>query len=444
MSDIHITPELMEAVERGDFHPDVLRELEWSHLMHLCPTCRAGARAWLERAQGRSKNNGAALQVLPFVLARHTVDEEEKATQAERDLCDLLQLPQEERLAKIERARRRFRGVLLAHRLLNEAKRQVPGQPQEAHDLAEAAEKVLLRTPHSPGYFDALTRAAAYRANALRAGGRLREAAERMACARSFIRHEHVTELLVYAEVDWLEGVLRKDERRPQEAEALLTRSAALFELAGEKTEASRPLLALGAMYHHQQQLAKAIETTEAALAFLGPESEPRLYLCGRHNLALFYVESGRYEAAAALLTDDEALYQEFPDRWTTLRKLWLAGKIALRTGELADAETAFLHVRSGFLEQGISYDAAMVSLDLALVYLQQSRTTELKTLAEEMHAVFASEDVHREAVAALLLFQNAARREAVTSELVEEMITYLRRARGNPAMQFQALEDGK
>jgi tetratricopeptide (TPR) repeat protein len=438
LSDIHITPELMEAVERGDLHPDVLRELEWSHLMHLCPTCRAGARAWLERAQSRSTENGAALQILPFVLAHHAVDEEKKASQAERDLRDLLPLPQAERLAKIDRARRRFRGVLLAHRLLNEAKRHIPEQPQEMHDLAEAAEKVLLRSPYSPGYFDALTRATAYRANALRAGGKLREAAERMAYARSLVRHEHVTELLVYAEVDWLEGVLRKDEHRFQEAGGLLTRSAALFDLAGEKIEASRPLLALGLAYYDQQQLAKAIETTEAALAFLPPESEPRLYLCGRHNLTLFYIESGRYEAAAALLAEDEALYRQFPD-WTTLRKLWLAGKIALRTGRLAEAEEAFLQVRSGFLDQGIGYDAAMVSLDLALVYLQQSRTPELKALAEEMHAVFASEDVHREAVAALLLFQEAARREAVTAELVEEISAYLRRARGNPGMRFQA-----
>jgi hypothetical protein len=75
----------------------------------------------------------------------------------------------------------------------------------------------------------------------------------------------------------------------------------------------------------------------------------------------------------------------------------------------------------------------------LSLVYFRQSRTAELRALAEEMHAVFASEDVHREAVAALLLFQEAARCEAVTAELVEEISAYLKRARGNPTMRFQA-----
>jgi hypothetical protein len=438
LSDIHFTPDLLEATQNGEIHLRALLELGLSHLMHLCPTCQEGIRAWQARSQ--SPNRGEAdFRVLPLVLARHTADQEEKDARTERDLHDLLKLAHEQRLGRIQRASHRFKGVLLAHRLLNEAKRHMPDQAQAMHDLAQAAEQVLFRTPDAPGYFDALARANAYRANALRATGKIREAADRMASARSLIRYGGVTETLVYAEVDLMEGGLRKDQRRFQEAEELLARSTALFQLAGEKTEAARPLLVLGAMYHHQQQSARAIETTEAALALLRPETEPRLYLCGRHNLALFHVESGRYEEATALLAADETLYRDFADRWTVLRNLWLAGKIALAAGHLAEAEPAFLDVRSGFLEQGHGYDAAMVSLDLSLLYLRQNRTAELKTLAEEMHLLFASEDVHREAVAALALFQEAARREALTAELVEEMIFYLKRARGNPEMRFRS-----
>ena len=49
------------------------------------------------------------------------------------------------------------------------------------------------------------------------------------------------------------------------------------------------------------------------------------------------------------------------------------------------------------------AYDAAIVSMDLALLYLRQRRTAELKTLAKEMLPIFRSQDVHREAVAALV-----------------------------------------
>jgi len=341
------------------------------------------------------------------------------------------------RLVRIGRANRRFKGLLLAHSLLNKAKELATEQPQAMYEMAEAAEQVLLRTPQGPGYYDALVRARAYQANALRARSNLREAEERMASARSLIRHESVTETLVYAEVDGIEGVLRKDQRRFQEAEDLLTRSVVLYRLAREPVEAARSLVVLGAMYFHQQEMAKAIETTETALSFLSPESDPRLYLCARFNLAKFFVESGRYVEGDALLQADAALYQQLANPWTVRRQLWLKGRIALAAGLLEEAERSFLDVRAGFMSEGIGYDAALVSLDLALLYLRQNRTAAVKELAEEMREIFAAGDVHREAMAALVLFQEAARRENLTAELIEEMAVCLKQARENPDLRF-------
>jgi hypothetical protein len=183
--------------------------------------------------------------------------------------------------------------------------------------------------------------------------------------------------------------------------------------------------------------LAKAIETTETALSFLSPESEPRLYLCARFNLAKFFVESGRYVEGDALLQADAALYQQLANPWTVRRQLWLKGRIALAAGLLEEAERSFLDVRAGFSAEGIGYDAALVSLDLALLYLRQNRTAAVKELAEEMREIFAAGDVHREAMAALVLFQEAARRETLTAELIEEMAVCLKQARENPDLRF-------
>ena len=85
-------------------------------------------------------------------------------------------------------------------------------------------------------------------------------------------------------------------------------------------------------------------------------------------------------------------------------------------------------------MRQGIGYDAAMVSLDLALLYLQDGRTGEVRRVAEEMVTIFSAQDIHREATAALLLFQDAARREAVTAEMVREVAGALEAARGRGA----------
>lgn len=98
----------------------------------------------------------------------------------------------------------------------------------------------------------------------------------------------------------------------------------------------------------------------------------------------------------------------------------------------------AFLHVRRSLTAEDNGYDTAMVSLDLALVYARQGRAADLKRLAEEMHAVFESQEIHREALAALLLFQQAAREERLSVERVEAFIQYFKKARTNPSLRFR------
>ena len=142
--------------------------------------------------------------------------------------------------------------------------------------------------------------------------------------------------------------------------------------------------------------------------------------------------------AAAEVLQADRDLYRQFPDLYTQLRLQWLDGKIAYGLGQDAEAERALSSAREGFRVQGIGYDAAMVSLDLALIYLRQGRRSELIRLAEEMHEIFKAGDVHREAVAALLLFEEAVRTETLSAELVQELSWYLKRAQGNPEMRFK------
>jgi hypothetical protein len=99
-------------------------------------------------------------------------------------------------------------------------------------------------------------------------------------------------------------------------------------------------------------------------------------------------------------------------------------------------AEEALREARDGFVERGIGFDGALASLDLATVYAKQGRTGELKHLAEEMVPVFESRDVHQEALAALLLFRQAAEAEEVTLGLLKRISDYLQRARRNPELR--------
>ena len=54
------------------------------------------------------------------------------------------------------------------------------------------------------------------------------------------------------------------------------------------------------------------------------------------------------------------------------------------------------------------------------------------------MLPIFESRDVHRGALAALILFRQAAEAERVTLALVREISAYLEKARHNPKLKFE------
>jgi hypothetical protein len=54
------------------------------------------------------------------------------------------------------------------------------------------------------------------------------------------------------------------------------------------------------------------------------------------------------------------------------------------------------------------------------------------------MLPVFRSRDVPREALAALIVFQQAAEMEQLTLGLVEEVASYLKRARTDSSLRFR------
>jgi hypothetical protein len=121
------------------------------------------------------------------------------------------------------------------------------------------------------------------------------------------------------------------------------------------------------------------------------------------------------------------------------VRLRWLLGRIAAGRGRLAEALDYLGSVRTEFLERGNAYDTAMVSLELARVYLEQGMTSMVKSLAAESAPVFEDQEVHAQAQRALRLFQEAAEQEAASVDLVTRIVRYLRRARRSPEMRFDA-----
>jgi tetratricopeptide (TPR) repeat protein len=437
MDDIHISRELLRAVDDGRVPMDVLDAIKTEHLLSRCPHCRAEVEAYRADRRARTSVLSRFLQIVSTLLGRLVSLGSGEVGRAERDLKELLLLPLDARTRHIERARSRYRSPVLVQLLLEESRRHASLQPTMSFHMAELAETVANRNPAMPGYFELLALAKAQMANAYRVGNDRRQAKELFAVARQIMADYGVTDPEVVGRVDELTASLYKDQRQFQDAERLLKRAALQFGLVQATDDAARVLIILGDNYCAAGSPDQAIETTRSALALLGAESDLRLLVAGHYNLAFQLVEAGRFTEASTLLEEDAALFDRVQEDWLQLRLLWLRGDIAAGQGNLAAAERAYLETRDGFVAHGMEYDAAIVSLDLAILYLRQGRTADVRQLAEEMLPIFQTQDVHREALAALSLFQETARQDQLTLDKALQVAAFLREARNEPALRF-------
>ena len=170
-------------------------------------------------------------------------------------------------------------------------------------------------------------------------------------------------------------------------------------------------------------------------------DEEPRLRLIVVHNLLDDLAEAGRFMEAREIFAQAGLLYDRFPDASTRNRRKWVQGKIAHGLGQPTQAEVLWTSSRDGFVAEGIAYDAALVSLDLAALYAEQGATARLKRLAQEMLVIFHSRQIHREALAALSYLQQALEGERATLELIRRIALFLKRAESDPGLRFEPEE---
>jgi tetratricopeptide (TPR) repeat protein len=188
-------------------------------------------------------------------------------------------------------------------------------------------------------------------------------------------------------------------------------------------------------MGEHEQ----AIVTLRQAEPLVAGIQDPRPSLVVRFTLATNLSQLGRHEEAEALLPQVRELAIEQGNELDLIRALWLEGEIATGLGRQERALPALEQVRRYFNGHQIAYDAALASLELAVLYLEGERTAEVRTLSEEMYWIFKAQGVHKEALAALRLFCETVEREDVTAELARNVHDYLVKARNHPELQFEA-----
>jgi tetratricopeptide (TPR) repeat protein len=154
---------------------------------------------------------------------------------------------------------------------------------------------------------------------------------------------------------------------------------------------------------------AEAIQILERTLPLIDSKNHD-LLLAACHNLVRCYTDLGRPEEALACHLRVREHYQDCQDPLILLRASWQEGLILRDVGHLHNAEAALRRARAGFLERELTYESALISLDLAELYWKAGEVGRIEEIVKETEIVFQTLGVDIRTLRPLYQFWNAAR----------------------------------
>ena len=295
------------------------------------------------------------------------------------------------------------------------------------------AQQALSKQGESAELADLEARAWAELGNAHRVADDMVEAEATL--SRALIRSgEGTGNPLLLARIMDLTASLYIDQRRFQEARQLLDSVHAIYQHTGDTQAAARTFISKGLASNRAFDPEEAIGFLAEGIRRIDPAHDPKLVLAAVHGLLWSLVDAGRDAQADWLLAEVRPLYEAHGERFDRLPQLWLEGRIASHLGQDEKAESILLRVREEYRDSDIAYDVALVSLDLATLWLRQGRTAEIKSLLDETIAILNAKHLQREALGALLMLKKAFENDQATAALLHNATVQLWRLERSPA----------
>ena len=410
MKDAHLSIETLAKVLAGDLDYEQLIGTVIPHLLAQCPVCNRQHQEIL-RLQKEFAHWDERVAVF-------------EGLQASELFATLSELPFDEQLSRVADDPS-FQTWALCQLLIRESSEAIFNEPPVAINLAELAVNVSqhLGDAYDPHWVrDLRARAYAHLGNARRVLGELRSAETAFRKAEAFLTQSMTGNSQVQAELLDLKASLKREQRCYDEALDLWSQAISLYQESDEEGRSGELLVKRAKALEEAGRLEDAITELEHASTLIDRVLDEKLFFYTRHNLLSCLISASRYEDALSLLPEVQKLSQNFDEALNLVRLQWAEARISFGLGQFEVAEVAFRQVQQEFLSRRMGLDAALVSLDLAVVYAQQRRLDELKQLALEIVPVFESRDVHREAIAALVMFQQACQEERLTAELARNL----------------------
>lgn len=439
MTEWHIPEELLERFLRLEASRQESKQIV-RHLLSGCPEClglahRAASETGLFtplRVGQRTGWEQAYAEIFTRALAFATEEEQKLALEKLRGWAQWAQLeplaPQI-RFVNVE-SDSCFHTFGLYERILEAARWYSRIEPAEAVDIVRLAILIAERLrPTNIGE----QRVADLKAAAWAALGNAQRIAEEFEGARRAfneawrILESGTGDPEVEAKLISFEASYMKDIGEFETAEASLEEALQIYQKIHDGHGQGRILFQMGDVIGYVNP-ERGVTQIQKALLFIDPAKEPRLEMCAKHDLALFLTESGHPEEALALLERSRPLYKQFQDDLTQLRLHWVEGKIAFRLGEYAEAESIFAQLWEEFRARSLHQEVVLVTIDLARVLAAKGEPARAAQLAAECYSIMKNWGLHKDALAAWLVFQDALSQGRGIVEIFERVGEYYRR----------------
>ena len=228
------------------------------------------------------------------------------------------------------------------------------------------------------------------------------------------------------------------DQQRFELCFACVDAVIALYRRLGEKHLTGRALILKAVHAGSSDAPEGAIELLQEGMALIDPAQDTQLAVAAAHNIAWLMVDARRYAEARRALWVSQHDTGSRTGRVEVLKARWLEGRVNAGLGHLDLAELDLRAAQAGLKAAGLPYTAALAALDLAEVEIRSNRQEQAQAQALQAVAAFLSLKISREAQAAVLFLERAAKRRVMTEAVLRDVADFLRQEEAEPKKQAE------
>ncbi|MGH9362317.1 MAG: hypothetical protein ACRD2T_10410, partial [Thermoanaerobaculia bacterium] len=210
-------------------------------------------------------------------------------------------------------------------------------------------------------------------------------------------------------------------------AMALLTEAVAISRRQGDRPEEAMALMLLGIVAIVSGDPEVALAPLRLSFRMLNRPQDQTLRRAALQNLVRCWIDLGRPDRAYTLCADAEPLVARCTDTSLVLLWEWHRGLIDRDLGLLDAAETRLRRARDGYIQLNLSQDVAVLSLDLASVYLHAGKVPQALQALSDAIPIFQALGIQRDLLAALLQLRRIAHQSDRALALLQKVTARVR-----------------